>query len=446
MSLRRIALPSLLALLAVPHAWAYDDDKEPYDAEVCNAGQIAFDVAVAYKDWGSGDPSWMVSYWTHIAAGECENVFSHRYLSNFMFRRETFPLHLAFAFTDSRGVWGAAVVGTPTDKDDVAESHVKLCVGREDFEYRVDDQKNPQVTCPNTAGGHTMNLLIPASFVWEPTQGRRWNPLLGIYGPPARFTVKLVSADRAFVLGPRGPKTVTTENASDMEDFVRVIRDAVNAIPSQEEIHNADGSRWLMPGYRWVGVCAEREVVYKGSLSGLQTPRARVIRAGLHGYLAAHPNGTVRLEVTDSDGLTLAEPLAGNFGDCVDRGLTEYKLQSPEGPGAPDGSPQLQLLSVINEALLGPGAPVPIRATPVGHVGVCIADPNSKVAAWGGKQSAKATAFKAALRQYVSTHRFKDRVGPAVIRVTDAGDGFTLGEVEGYCPTGELFTVTVAKV
>jgi hypothetical protein len=194
-----------------------------------------------------------------------------------------------------------------------------------------------------------------------------------------------------------------------------------------------------------VGICADREVVYKGSLSGLQTPRAQAIRRALHETLAARPNGTVRLEVIEPGGRVLVDLLAGQFGDCAGSGQIEYRLQSPEGPGAPDGSPSLQLSLVIKDAVRGPGAPVPIRTTPVRNVAVCVTDANSKMPAWGGRESAKAKAFKDAIRQYLSTHRFEDRVGSALFRVTEAGGQFTFSNVEGYCPPAELFHVTVAK-
>src|SRR5262249_38832911 len=136
--------------------------------------------------------------------------------------------------------------------------------------------------------------------------------------------------------------------------------------------------------------------------------------------------------------------LAGQFGDCAGRGQIEYRLQSPEGPGAPDGSPSLQLSTVIRDALLGPGAPAPIRATPVRNVIVCIADSNSKMPAWGGPRSARANAFKEAIRNYLSSHRFEDRVGAVAFRVTEAGGGFTFNEIQ-QCPSSDFFSATIAK-
>ena len=156
MNFRQTALLIVLALLPAARASA-QDDRELYHAEVCNDGRIAVDVAVAYKDFGfSIDGFWIVDYWWQVPAGECKVVFSHLYAPNNLLSFQSFPLHLAFAFTDSTGTWGAAKVRPPGR---IAESKLRLCVGEDDDEYRVDG-KTPETNCPK-------GMLIPASIDWE---------------------------------------------------------------------------------------------------------------------------------------------------------------------------------------------------------------------------------------------------------------------------------------
>jgi hypothetical protein len=106
----RIVLLTTLLLLPAARVWAapqYDYAGQPnelYHAEVCNQGRITVDVAVAYRDFGFTDEFWMVDYWYRVAPGKCKLVFSHFYAPNNLFSFQSFPLHVAFAFTDSTGV------------------------------------------------------------------------------------------------------------------------------------------------------------------------------------------------------------------------------------------------------------------------------------------------------------------------------------------------------
>ena len=150
----RIVVVTMLLLLPAGRLWAQSYDaagpRELYHAEVCNTGRIAVDVAVAYRDFGFTDEFWMVDYWYRVAPGNCKLVFSHFYAPNNLFSFQSFPLHVAFAFTDSTGIWGAAKVQPPGG---IASSRLKLCVERGNNKYRV-DTKDPGVKCPK-------GILIP---------------------------------------------------------------------------------------------------------------------------------------------------------------------------------------------------------------------------------------------------------------------------------------------
>jgi len=319
MTFRRAAFLLVLAVFPVTHAWA--DDRELYHAEVCNAGQRTVDVAVAYHDWGFGlDPYWIIDRWWVVKPGACKTVFSHFYAPNNLLSYQSFPLHLAFAFTDSTGVWGAAKVPPPGN---VAASRVLLCVDRDDLKYRV-DAKNPQADCPK-------GVLIPASIDWEPENGASYSEYGG-YGSPMRFTVSIGASDRAIPLGPRGPAsfTVTEKNAPNHEDFARVLGSAMDALPEREETQGPDGSVQLKPGYRWVNVCAEKSVVYKGSMSNLQTARAKALTDAIERFLPSHAATRLRIRITEQDGVFSVRAIGGKGGDCVHAGESEFVFQSPE--------------------------------------------------------------------------------------------------------------------
>ena len=102
-----IALLATLLLLPASRPWA-QPDLELYSAEVCNKGQITVDVGVAYKDFGFSEEFWVIDGWYDVPKGTCKTVFAHSYVKqdrNWLGFR-SFPVHLAFAFTDSTGVWG----------------------------------------------------------------------------------------------------------------------------------------------------------------------------------------------------------------------------------------------------------------------------------------------------------------------------------------------------
>jgi hypothetical protein len=196
----------LIPLVLPPAQVAAQNDRELYHAEVCNVGELAFNVAVASTNFGVFDEYWDVYGWHPIHSGECQIVFSHWYAPQNLFSYQAFPVHLAFAFKDSTGVWGAALVAAP-EGDDVSRSRVRLCVAdNEGFAYEV-HAKDPQRQC--SAAGYS---LIPASIVWEPTEPARypseWNPE---WGPPMRFNVALGVGDRAIPTGAQAPPPAVSQ-------------------------------------------------------------------------------------------------------------------------------------------------------------------------------------------------------------------------------------------
>ena len=99
------------------------------------------DVAVAYKDFGFTDEFWIIDYWHRVEPGKCKLVFSQFYAPNNLFSFQSFPLHLAFAFTDSTGVYGRGQ--DSARRSGVAASRFHLCVGGENYKYRVNG-KDPE--------------------------------------------------------------------------------------------------------------------------------------------------------------------------------------------------------------------------------------------------------------------------------------------------------------
>ena len=194
----KLLLLTLLLLLPASRVRA-DEDYERYSAEVCNEGQITVDVATAYRDSGIFNEYWVIERWKHVLPGACETVFEHLYptqmLIQGMFGLTKHPLHLAFAFTDSTGVWGAARVAPP---EDIAASHLQLCVNKDDNEYRA-DARDPATGCGKDG------FLIPASIDYEPDHGDPCMPQYlgsGIMNcTSTKFTVTLGPNDRAIPLG-----------------------------------------------------------------------------------------------------------------------------------------------------------------------------------------------------------------------------------------------------
>jgi Protein of unknown function (DUF1036) len=318
----RIALlPTLLLLTAahVPqHDYATGRSNELYHAEVCNQGQIAVDVAVAYKDFGGfNDEFWMIDYWYRVDPGKCKLVYSHFYAPDGF---QSFPLYLAYAFTDSTGVWGAAKV---TPARETAASRLHLCVGRKNYEYRVNG-KNPEAKCPK-------GLLIPAAIVWESTRGVYPNAYSRQYPSPKRFTVALGPNDRAIALGAQGSSAPAVQGPGDKMDLHEVLKDIMRGPGAPKPRISGEYS---------LDVCVPPTVVKKESWANPATARTKAFRETVRQFLASHSfsNATgwriVRFRVTETGtNKFIAEEVTKCSGD-FEFGLWSHHRDEPR-PTAP---------------------------------------------------------------------------------------------------------------
>jgi hypothetical protein len=302
----RIALLTTLLLQPAARVWAapqYDYAGQPnelYHAEVCNQGQIKVLVAVAYKDFGFTDEFWMIDYWYRVDPGKCKLVFSQFYAPNNLFSFQSFPLHLAFVFTDSTGVTGAVKVRPPRG---VAASRFNLCLGAENYKYRVNG-KTPETKCK--AG------LVPASIDWEPTQGVYPNSYSRQYPPPKRFTVALGPNDRAIpVVGWHASPGATAAGPGDKMDLHAVLKDLMRG---------ADAPRPRISGEYGLSVCVDPTVVKRQSWANPPTARTKAFRETVRQFLVSHSFSNVHgylvyIKVTEIDNKFIAEEVKACSGD-----------------------------------------------------------------------------------------------------------------------------------
>jgi hypothetical protein len=456
----RIALLTTLLLLPAARLWAapqYDYAGQPnelYHAEVCNQGRLRVLVAVAYKDFDF-DEFWVIDYWYRVDPGKCKLVFSQFYAPNNLFKFESFPLHLAFAFTDSTGVYGAAKVPPPRG---VAASRFHLCVGTENATYRVNG-KDPRGKCPKTS------TLIPASIVWEPTQGLYPNFYSGQYGPPKRFTVALGPNDRAIPVGPQASPGTTPQGPGVLREMTAIYRDAVKG-PGAPKM-NISSRNYAIKNLS-LEVCAPTSVVKRASWSDPQSARARALKAALRQFLASHrfrdaeatdaPTGyagyvTRKIRVTEgaADHFIVQE-VADCPGDsyasfgvtAVDQPLAARPAEPKPAPKAaipvgPQASPSVtragpgtsgDLHAVLKDIMRGPDAPKP-RISGEYSLSVCVHPTVVERESWANPPTARTKAFREAVRQFLSSHSFSNVHGYLVyIRVTETGNKFIAEEVK----------------
>lgn len=302
----RIALLTTLLLLPAARLWAapqYDASGQPnelYHAEVCNQGSIKVLVAVAYKDFGLTDEFWMIDYWYRVEPGQCKLVFSHFYAPNNLFSFQSFPLHLAFVFTDSTGFIGAAKVRPPPG---VAASRFNLCVGDENYKYRVNG-KTPETKCK--AG------LVPASIGWEPTEGVYPNAYSRQYPAPKRFTVALGPNDRAIpVVGWKASSSATAAGPGDKMDLHAVLKDLMRG---------ADAPRPRISGEYGLSVCVDPTVVKRQSWTNPPTARTKAFKETVRQFLVSHSFSNVHgylvyIKVTEIQNKFIAEEVKACSGD-----------------------------------------------------------------------------------------------------------------------------------
>ena len=272
-----IALLPTLFLLTAAHVQQYEYAGQPnelYQAEVCNQGRIAVDVAVAYRDFGFNDEFWIVDYWYRAEPGKCKLVYSHFYASQRMVPHKASRFMLLLLSPTG------AASGVPPKSNRLAGvtwSRLKLCVERGNNKYRV-DTKDPGVKCPK-------GILIPAAIVWESTRGVYPNAYSRQYPPPKRFTVALGPNDRAIAVGPQGSSAPATQGPGVLKDMSAIIRDAVNGPGAPKP--NISARNYAVKNL-WLQVCASTPVVKKASWSDPQSARARALKAALRQFIASH--------------------------------------------------------------------------------------------------------------------------------------------------------------
>ena len=338
----RIALLTTLLLLPASQLWAQYDNRELYSAEVCNKGQIGLDVTVAYRDFGFNDEFWVIDGWYDVPKGQCKKVFAHMYAPQNWLNFRPFPVHLAFAFTDSTGVWGAASVKPPGD---TARSRLQLCVTRKNFKYKV-DAKDPATACKGQPGV----FLIPASIDYEPTAGDYINRAGGTHYPAMSVTVALGPDDRAIPLGPQASTGAAAASSGTMSDLHEVLKDIMRG-------PGAPKPRISGP-YINLEVCVPPTVVKKESWANPSSARTKAFRETVRQFLLSHSfgavaDGIVRFRVTETGNNFIAEEVRACPGDSyfgLQWGPAEQRATTPPPVAKPAPQPDPGFGD-----LLGPG-------------------------------------------------------------------------------------------
>jgi hypothetical protein len=138
---------------------------------VCNDGELRVSVARGHKDMHSWPSSgeWRIEGWFVVDPGKCSEIGPPSYYTRGSeYSEPTYTVtHLAFAFTDAAGVWGAARVAEPDPRE--AEkawknSHQQLCVQNGSFLYtRSTAQGDPANECDRGLPGY---YRIPAALAF----------------------------------------------------------------------------------------------------------------------------------------------------------------------------------------------------------------------------------------------------------------------------------------
>ena len=162
---------------------------------VCNDGTISVFVAQAYLNVWNGRSPWLIQGWYEVKVGTCQKIGSNsnhemHYSSSGMFGTgDDAVSFLAFAFTDSRGAFGAANVPVGGAYE---SSKQQFCVKEGDaFEYELNGEQSV-LSRQCQAGYH----LISASVAFYGYSFRPDDP-----GPRDYLHVNLGANDRAIPLG-----------------------------------------------------------------------------------------------------------------------------------------------------------------------------------------------------------------------------------------------------
>jgi len=179
-------LLTILVLFSASESLAYDPAMDPPVSHVivCNDGNVKFAVATAAKLDVPFGYTWEDKGWFWIESGQCGLVFTQNYRP---------PVWIAFAFTDSKGVWGWIKVKPQSSSDHWKLSDMTMCAQDAAFKW-VFSAGDLSSKCQGEGV-----FQIPSSIEYVPSEVGSWTQRLrrphGLMR--AEFRVKITSDDRA---------------------------------------------------------------------------------------------------------------------------------------------------------------------------------------------------------------------------------------------------------
>jgi hypothetical protein len=215
---RLLLLTALIVLAFRPGPLAAED------LVVCNDGQIPVSISRAYRDLHMGFVGeWEIQGWYTVSPAQCSQIGPDHYYVSPAIGDQSVTL-LAFAFTDSTGVWGAAKVPEPgmrqTGWDHFKSSNQQLCVQNGAFSYRRStSQGDPAKECDRGLPGY---YRIPASLGFDGDADERFpeHHILHVSFGPSDRVIPLGSGAAPKTAAPGGEAsqaTVGTRNSTTAE-------------------------------------------------------------------------------------------------------------------------------------------------------------------------------------------------------------------------------------
>ena len=416
MSRLRICIFVLAMLVLIPSARLWADNQEPGLAsiKICNNGSISINVATARDISGGG--RWDVERWATVEPNECSVVLKWHMepITGLTYKfANSHPVHIAFAFTDATGVWGAgkfkltksffpgwseARFGGTDDYDSLRQSDKQVCVDRGDREYTMTGA-DPGSGCADNGPGM---FLIPASVDWEMKTDTTL--ILDVaFGPN----------DRAIPLGPNSvssvspsssPRSSSENQNNDSAGILRFLGDLMNAA-KMADLKNIDAYYGILkdsmsgpeaPPLTRTACTASRlcdDLEFCASRSFVGTHpwntegNAAALRKAIRAYVGAHTlgnyppvhesdqtNGTVFVEVTETSD---HHPTVEESGQCAsgDDYLTYDIYGVRLGPQAAEGGAKSATLSTSPKPVSSKPPSVPAEDDPMNGDGGFISPP-----------------------------------------------------------------------
>ena len=111
---RKIMIRLRLLLMVAVVVLSAPQLRADISARVCNTGNLDVDVAVAYEDPGVIRADWVISAWHRISPDRCKQIYHNSTACEMRYNfTPCAHVYVAYAFTDSTGVWGAADLKDP---------------------------------------------------------------------------------------------------------------------------------------------------------------------------------------------------------------------------------------------------------------------------------------------------------------------------------------------